>query len=187
MLADRYPKCFFENPSLRQPLKKNIFADLQKDGVPVASELLSPAIEWYESHFCYQYGIKAGANRIDLNGKQVQVVTEQEQRSAEKYIAECKQRQRLSSAVQTTAALHRAKLVPDDALRKIDAPPKVVTTELAPAMPNAIALVQSRLDAIARTIAETADPALRDAFAVVGLRVVIAEAERLIDSLGGRR
>src|SRR5215510_5611624 len=30
-LAATYPKCFFEDPKLRQPLKKTIITDLQKD------------------------------------------------------------------------------------------------------------------------------------------------------------
>jgi sRNA-binding protein len=41
LLAEKYPKCFFTNPRLRRPLKKNIVADLEKDGFPLAAELLS--------------------------------------------------------------------------------------------------------------------------------------------------
>jgi hypothetical protein len=39
MLADEYPKCFFENPRLRRPLKRKIVADLVADGVPMAHDL----------------------------------------------------------------------------------------------------------------------------------------------------
>jgi sRNA-binding protein len=53
LLVDQYPKCFFADPQQRRPLKRNILADLQKDGVPVARELLVPAVGWYCSHFGY--------------------------------------------------------------------------------------------------------------------------------------
>ena len=48
MLAERYPRCFFVNPRLRQPLKKNIEADLQKDGF-ASPELISASVDWYKS------------------------------------------------------------------------------------------------------------------------------------------
>src|SRR5215467_2779524 len=82
-LAERYPKAFFVNPRQRRPLKKNILSDLEKDGAPFAPELLSSALSWYQSHFSYQYALEAGAKRIDLTGKEVSTVTEQEQRAAQ--------------------------------------------------------------------------------------------------------
>ena len=77
-LAEKYPKCFFVDPRQRRPLKKNILADLQNDGFPAAYEPMSAAIEWYMSHFSYRYALEAGAKRVDLNGKEVGTVTEQE-------------------------------------------------------------------------------------------------------------
>jgi sRNA-binding protein len=77
-LAESYPKCFFVDPKMRRPLKNNILADLQKDGFPAAYELLSAGLHWYQSHFGYQYSLQAGARRIDLTGKEVSTVTEQE-------------------------------------------------------------------------------------------------------------
>jgi hypothetical protein len=44
ILADIYPKCFFENPRLRLPLKRNIVADLIKDGAPMAHELITASV-----------------------------------------------------------------------------------------------------------------------------------------------
>jgi hypothetical protein len=88
MLAEQYPKCFFEDPERRRPLKKNIIADLQKNNVTMASELITASVEWYESHIGYQYCLQAGRKRIDLNGNEVGTVTEQEQLAAKKKIDE---------------------------------------------------------------------------------------------------
>jgi sRNA-binding protein len=60
--------------------------------------LLAPsfrsAVSWYQGNFEYQYALQAGNRRIDLDGKEVDTVTEQDQRDAEKYIAERKRLQR---------------------------------------------------------------------------------------------
>jgi len=73
MLAERYPRCFSVNPRLRQPLKKNIEADLQKDGF-ASPELISASVDWYKSHISYQYNLETGAKCLDLDGKEVGTV-----------------------------------------------------------------------------------------------------------------
>src|SRR5262245_49692147 len=90
MLTDRYPKCFFQNPKLRRPLKRNIQADLELAGFPAAHEVITAALDWYKSHFGYQYALQAGAKRIDLEGNEVGTVTESEQAGAQKEIQERK-------------------------------------------------------------------------------------------------
>src|SRR6516162_3008269 len=80
-LADKYPACFFEDPGQRRPLKTNIVADLQKDGV---SEGILAGVSYYVRHFGYLRCLQAGAERVDLNGKKAGVVTEQEMLNAEK-------------------------------------------------------------------------------------------------------
>ena len=91
MLAERYPRCFFVNPRLRQPLKKNIEADLQKDGFATA-ELISASVAWYKSHISYQYNLETGAKCLDLDGKEVGTVTELEQCAARMKIQEINER-----------------------------------------------------------------------------------------------
>ena len=120
MLVDRYPKCFFVGPRPRRPLKKNITADLQQDGFPAAYELIASAVEWYQSHFGYQYSLETGARRINLNGKEVGTVTEQEHLAAEKKIKESKAilAERKSATLQT---LYATDQIPDDHLKKLDA------------------------------------------------------------------
>ena len=77
-LVEKYPKCFFEDPRQRVPIKKSIRDDLQAEGFPADYGLISSAVDWYESHFSYQYALEPGRKRIDLNGKEVGTVTEQE-------------------------------------------------------------------------------------------------------------
>ena len=109
-LADTYPKCFFVSPPLRRPLKKNIVADLQKDGISISAELIDATINWYQSHLGYQYCLKAGAKRLDLAGNEAGTVTESEQHVAEKKIQEINE-SRLAerNSVRTTSSLVAAR------------------------------------------------------------------------------
>jgi sRNA-binding protein len=91
LLAERYPKCFFFDPRQRKPLKRGIVLDLEKDGFPEAA-YAARAVDWYQSHFGYQYALQAGVKRIDLHGKEVGTVTEQEQYAAQTKIKEDKQK-----------------------------------------------------------------------------------------------
>src|SRR5262249_60370891 len=92
VLVEKYPQCFFDNPRQRRPLKKNIVADLEKDGCPLAPELISASVDWYQSHFGYLYALETGSKRIDLNGEEVGTVTAQEQMAARKKIHEDQER-----------------------------------------------------------------------------------------------
>ena len=85
-LAEKYPKCFFEEPKLRRPLKKNIIDDLDREKV-LNHEALTQVIGWYQNHYAYRYGLIAGAERIDLSGKKVGTVTPTEQEEARAWIA----------------------------------------------------------------------------------------------------
>jgi sRNA-binding protein len=68
MLCDHYPKCFFEDPRKRLPLKKNIAADIVKDSnFQVDPDRITGAIEWYRSHISYDYALTAGVKRLDLS------------------------------------------------------------------------------------------------------------------------
>jgi sRNA-binding protein len=135
LLADRYPRCFFEQPRQRQPLKKNLFADLEKDNCDIPGELLSSALDWYQSHLAYQYQLTAGRKRLDLHGKEVGTVTEQEQREALARITQINAT-RTRNAVAVNLDLHAARRIPDDQLRKLDAPqikPRLHAADLEPA------------------------------------------------------
>jgi ProP effector len=80
-LAAKFPKCFFENPAHRRPLKHSIVLDLEKES-GLDREKLVQVLDWYESHFVYRRGMIAGAERVDLDGKKAGTVTPAEQREA---------------------------------------------------------------------------------------------------------
>jgi hypothetical protein len=186
VLVTKYPKCFFEDPKLRRPLKKNIVADLQADGCPLAEGEISAAIAWYESHFAYHYALQAGAKRIDLDGKENGTVTELEQRNARNYIAERKRamsERNLNLAIPTTTSLVLARRVPDDALRKIDLTPESLPMTATKADP--LAKLQGQVDALRRVI-EVSEPMMQTALMAAGLKVIISEAENMITDLGHR-
>jgi sRNA-binding protein len=192
LLVDRYPKCFFADPQQRRPLKKNILADLQKDGVPVARELLVPAVDWYRSHFGYLHALQAGAKRIDLSGKETGTVTEQEQYAAQIKIQEGKQKlgERHRNAVETIRSLHAQGRISSDDAKKLDAPPtpqerpmKVKEAKTAPA--PVLERVYEALAAADALLVKDCD-ALRSAMAAAALLVVVEEARRVVDSLTTR-
>jgi sRNA-binding protein len=178
MLAEKYPQCFFEEPKLRRPLKKTIVSDLTDDGFPVARELLAVAVEWYQSHFAYHYRLEAEAERIDLNGKAVGKVTEKEALDAQGYIAE-RQRE-MNEQKNLMGWLNRAEKKSDNLSPRLPAP-RAVSSE--PKMPDPVARLQTKLDAVRQATMNTSDEALSNAFIVVGLKVLINDAERMIEDL----
>jgi len=189
-LTVAYPKCFFEIPQLRRPLKKNIVADLHQDGFGVAPELLSAAICWYESHFGYQHALQPGAKRINLQGKEVGTVTSVEALGAQKKIKEDKERVR-SSPSGVLRDLYRKGHVPEDQLKKLDAVPMKKTPEhkpekLAPDNSVAPALVELHEALLVANELLSGDryPTLKSAMASAALGVVIAEAQKVRDALG---
>jgi sRNA-binding protein len=208
-LADTYPKCFFDDPHRRLPLKKSIADDLRMDGFPAANELVMAAIEWYKSHFAYQYALEAGAKRIDLKGNEVGTVTEQEYLNAQKKIKEDHQKlteRNLGNPVRTTISPkssgrisdHQmgkvdARLLPGkaDQLGKVDAGPaetaKVATNEglVAPEMKVSPELthVYEALVAANSAMSGRLNDQLRAAIASAALGVVVKEAQYAIANL----
>jgi len=203
MLVDKYPQCFFEQPSQRRPLKKDIAHDLKEDGFPATVELIKAGVDWYQSHFGYHHALQAGAFRVDLTGKAVGKVTQAEALKAKTYIADRQREQRelrelndgfiatmkpkephtdmSRGPIEIMSSLHRAGEVPDDAMRKIPAP-ELKSKPPTVSIDDPVDRLQEKLDAI-RHAMDTPDPALRTAFAVAGLGVLIKEAERLADQL----
>jgi ProP effector len=186
MLVETYPQCFFEVPRQRRPLKKNILNDLINDGFPVARKPLGCAIDWYQSHYGYHYALQAGAERIDLNGKAAGKVTQHEATAAQKYIAarQSEMNERTRNPIDTMNGLHRAGKVSDDALRKLPAPEVAPKPAKIPAS-DPIARLQGHVDAMRRAMTDTPNEALRVAFAVAGLGVVIKEAQKMIAEYSG--
>jgi len=139
-LAKRYPACFFEEPKLRRPLKKNILADLHEDGVQFTAEETAAAVKWYESHFAYQYALQAGAKRVDLAGREAGTVTPAEQHSAQLYIETCKRekakrKQEMLDGEVLPAFVHKPVALPpavrDDPPREVTVHPVVTAPEVS--------------------------------------------------------
>jgi sRNA-binding protein len=205
LLAERYPKCFFVDPRQRRPLKKNILADLQNDGFPAAYELISAAVDWYQSHFSYQYALEAGTKRINLAGKEVGTVTAMEHLAAQKKIKEGKANlaeKDKRNATQTLQTLYAYGRISDDHLKKLDAPmiAKVATRprpidDTDPAIAKvavsagpgngtdpltSLRAMWSNIDSV---LAKTEDVGLRSALTAAALKVFVVEATKLIGVL----
>jgi sRNA-binding protein len=181
----------------RIPLKNDIVDDLNNAGFPVAKEILVSSIEWYKSHWAYQYQLKAGAVRIDLNGKAVSTVTETEAMNAQKRIQEQKARQRLNP-VAVLNSLHESGHIPDDQIKKLDiprnstyvsSPIKTIEDKKGATHHNAVRCAASELDKIYEAL-DTADRMLRKEtndlrreMAIGALRAVIKETQKIIATL----
>jgi sRNA-binding protein len=173
MLAEKYPKCFFEDPKMRRPLKFNIIADLQQDGFPVAPELLSAGVDWYQSHFGYQHALQAGAKRIDLNGKEVGTVTKKEQDNAQKKIRDDQQK-RISKTQYATAP------IPDEL--DPSSMKRIPTVTPAPTIAPQLARLYEAFMAANAALLNSGDAALRSAMAAAALEFMVKEAQRVIQN-----
>jgi sRNA-binding protein len=79
-----------------KPLKAGIYEDLINEGFPVERNLLRAAVDWYISHYGYQYALRAVAKRVDLQGREVGTVTVQEQAAAQREIQRIKEMRKVS-------------------------------------------------------------------------------------------
>lgn len=93
-LAERFPLCFSAEGEAR-PLKVGIFQDLvaRVEGeMNLSKTQLRSALRLYTSSWRYLYGIKAGANRVDLDGNPCGVLEEQHVEHARQQLEEAKAR-----------------------------------------------------------------------------------------------
>ena len=196
MLAENYPKCFFETARYRRPLKKNIVADLEREGFPVAPELLSASIDRYMSNYSYQYNQQqAGTKRVDLNGAEVGTVSEPEAIAAQTKVSEIRAAQEAQkqvaqrNPVTVLRDLHAAGHIPDDAVKKLDIPP---APKVIPMTKDEIRVVSERVPELA-PIYDALDEAnntlitVGTKYRVAILQTVKEELKRVIGEMGNRR
>jgi sRNA-binding protein len=177
-LVDVFPKCFFEDPERRLPLKKNIVTDLERR-CSVESATLVQMLGWYESHFAYQRKLLSGAERIDLDGKKAGTVTLQEQEEARRRITMRKKEMAERRAVISSSPAPTKPRTNDEyttngaTMRK----PETSNPQMAE-MRDALAAVDDIL---------TGDRygALRPVLATAALKEIVAKAEKLIGELQG--
>jgi ProP effector len=177
-LAEQFPKCFFEEPTYRRPLKKNIIDDLEKRKVLNREKLLC-TLSWYEGHFTYCYTVIHGAQRVDLDGQPAGIVTLKEQQEKRAYVTarrrELKeQRMVLPPAVPLpTASKEREETAMNNA-NGHSAPP-----DLHPALAD----LQSAITVVSSFLTEERYASLRPVLATTVLKEIVAKAETLIGEL----
>ncbi|MBW7984350.1 RNA chaperone ProQ [Enterobacillus tribolii] len=102
-LAQRFPQCFSAEGEAR-PLKIGIFQDLvermQGDENGLSKTQLRSALRLYTSSWRYLYGVKVGANRVDLDGNSCGVLDEQHVEHARQQLEEAKARVQAQRAEQ---------------------------------------------------------------------------------------
>ncbi|HEN3503175.1 TPA: RNA chaperone ProQ [Yersinia enterocolitica] len=101
-LAERFPLCFTAEGEAR-PLKIGIFQDLVErvQGEENLSKTqLRSALRLYTSSWRYLYGVKVGAERVDLDGNPCGVLEEQHVEHARKHLEEAKARVQAQRAEQ---------------------------------------------------------------------------------------
>jgi sRNA-binding protein len=180
-LARKYPACFYRDPALKRPLKKNLQDDLRDESAINAEATVS----YYTRSWDYLSSLQAGADRIDLNGKKAGTVTESEARAAARQVAEEKQKLKEKRAIEqrdAIAAVHRLHAnghIPDDQLRKIDAPRAIELKRPA----NPLARLESILARTVKLLADDGDETLQAALVATSLKVLMQEAQKVIAAL----
>jgi hypothetical protein len=170
MLAATYPKCFFMDHKQRLPLKKNIDEDLLRNGMKIDPFLLEKAMDRYKISFGYNYAIVNGKRRINLDGKEVESVTMEERRAADKHIKEAKE-------------IKYGKPEPpsdDNAVKRLVAPPMKKTT-IVPELARVYDLLMS-----ANGMFSLPDGAMRVAVLPAALGLVANELQKVAGTLKDR-
>lgn len=91
-LTEQFPECFSIKGDAK-PLKIGIFEDLAKrleNDDKVSKTRLRTALRHYTNSWRYLHSIKAGSQRVDLDGKPVEAVTEEHQQHAQETLKESK-------------------------------------------------------------------------------------------------
>jgi hypothetical protein len=178
MLCDHYPKCFFEDPRKRLPLKKNIAADIVKDSnFQVDPDRITGAIEWYRSHISYDYALTAGVKRLDLSGAAVGTVTEAEAAIAKQAVYDKGIAIKGSIIKNPISRMHGTGQISDDVLKKVDAP--MLPRTKAPTIAPELAPLYEVLGNANTAVLPIGDPTMRAAVLKTLLDVVIATFQQI--------
>jgi sRNA-binding protein len=183
MLCEHYPKCFFEDPRQRRPLKQKIVTDIINDhDLDVSPELITAAVDWYKSNIGYEGFAMSmpGAKRINLDGEEVGTVTEQEAIAAQQKLNDYhkEKNERAAAAYAPVRVLHERDAphtsgLPDSVVRKLDTPtPRSKAAPAAATAPEFAALYETLVAANAAVVG-ISDPTMR---AVVDARCREQEA-----------
>ncbi len=97
-LFEKFPNTFFRDLAEIRPLKKGIYHDI-RGTLPVSSRILHGAIGLYTQRQPYLRALADGKDRIDLSGKSVEPVTEEERQHALALLKTKRRGQEKSNAV----------------------------------------------------------------------------------------
>lgn len=104
-IAERFPKCFTVEGEAK-PLKIGIFQDLAErlsEDDKVSKTQLRTALRQYTSSWRYLHGVKAGANRVDLDGNDCGVLEQEHVDHAKQALEESKAKVRVRRKEQAEA------------------------------------------------------------------------------------
>lgn len=104
-IAERFPKCFTIEGEAK-PLKIGIFQDLAErlnEDEKVSKTQLRTALRQYTSSWRYLHGVKAGVNRVDLDGNECGVLEQEHVEHAQKALEESKAKVRARRKEQAVA------------------------------------------------------------------------------------
>jgi sRNA-binding protein len=189
-LATQLPKCFFVKPENRQPLKRNIIDDLGQRKLLNHGALVQ-VVRWYESYWTYQYGLVAGAKRIDLDGVEVGTVTPAEEREAKArtHSEKLKKAEREAAsyrprAVELLPAINRPQTGAAPVIKEVPAPTSAANDRAAAlGLPPPLAPLHEAPGAVAGILTDPRYEAPRPVLAAAALRALIGGAEKLIGEL----
>jgi len=127
-LTKQFPDCFSIKGNAK-PLKIGIFEDLAKrleDDDKVSKTRLRTALRHYTNSWRYLYSVKTGTQRVNLDGEEVEAVTEEHQQHAEETLKESK-----AKVAEKNKATHKEKAKKAPAREKPanSAKPKPKTTK----------------------------------------------------------
>ncbi|MFT8210178.1 MAG: RNA chaperone ProQ [Symbiopectobacterium sp.] len=123
-LAERFPLCFTTEGETR-PLKIGIFQDLvtrMSESDSVSKTQLRSALRLYTSSWRYLYGIKLGAQRVDLDGNPCGELEQQHVDHARKQLEEAKARVQAQRAEQQAKRRAAGETAEQPARRRKPAP-----------------------------------------------------------------
>lgn len=157
-LAKQFPLCFIAEGEAK-PLKIGIFQDLVTRLTAenaVSKTQLRTALRLYTTSWRYLYGIKVGAERIDLDGNACGILEEQHVEHAKKQLEEAKAR------VQAQRAEQRAKAAAESGEKNTKRPPRPVNKKIVtprPTVPESGATKPevAKKPAVKQTIVKTVD------------------------------
>ena len=107
MLCQRYPKTFTQKPHEMQPLARGIREAIIADAPDLPHSIVSQALALYAARFCYLRACIAGAPRIDLSGKVVDVVTDKDAAHTVQRLA-ARERKRAARKAERETAVRKA-------------------------------------------------------------------------------